>query len=54
MTPDTRLPKVMLYGRVNGSNPSGRPRKIWNDIVLSDFQNLNIRRTRKDAQNKPA
>ena len=37
---DTRLPKVMLFGQVKGSTPPGRPRKIWNDIVLSDFQML--------------
>ena len=28
--------------------------KIWNDIVLSDFQRLNIKRPYRDAQNKPA
>ena len=28
--------------------------KIWNDIVLSDFHKLNIRRPFRDAQNKPA
>ena len=54
---DTRLPrlsKVMLFGQVKGSNPPGRPRKIWNDIVLSDFQQLNIRCPYRDAQDKPA
>ena len=50
---DTRLPKVM-FGQVKGSTPPGRPRKIWNDIVLSDFQLLNITRPYRDAQNKPA
>ena len=25
---DSRLPKVMLFGQVKGSNPPGRPRKI--------------------------
>ena len=51
---DTRLPKVMLFGQVKGNPPVGRPRKIWNDIVLSDFQRLNIQRPYRDAQNKPA
>ena len=51
---DTRLPKVMLFGQVKGSTPPGRPRKTWNDIVLSDFQLLNITRPYRDAQNKPA
>ena len=37
---DNRLPKVMLFGRVKGSNP---PRKIWNDLVLFDSQQLNIK-----------
>ena len=41
---DSRLPKVMSFGKVKGSNPPGRPRKIWNDIVLSDLQQLNIKR----------
>ena len=51
-----RLPKVrvLLFGQVKGSNPPGRPRKIWNDIVLSDFQQLNIKRRYRDAQNKSA
>ena len=34
--------------------PPGRPRKIWNDIVLSDFQQLNIIRPYRHAQNKSA
>ena len=51
---DCRLPKVMLFGQVKGSHPPGRPRKIWNDIVLSDFQQLNILRPYRDAMNKPA
>ena len=44
----------MLFGQVKGSTPPGRPRKIWNDSVLSDFQLLNITRPYRDAQNKPA
>ena len=51
---DNRLPKVMLFGQVKGLKPPGRPRKIWNDIVLSDFQQLNIKRPYRDAQNKSA
>ena len=42
------------FGQVKGSKPPGRPRKIWNDIVLSDFQQLNIIRPYRDAQNKSA
>ena len=37
---DSKLPKVMLFGQVKGSKPPGRPRKFWNDIVLSDFQQI--------------
>ena len=51
---DNRLPKVMLFGQVKGSNPPGRPRKIWNDIVLSDLQQLNIKRPYRDVQHKSA
>ena len=51
---DSRLPKLMLFCQVTGSNPPGRPRKIWNDIVVSDFQQLNIKRPYRDAQNKSA
>ena len=51
---DSRLPKVMLFGQVKGSNPPGRPGKIWNDIGLSDFLQLNINRPYRDAQKKPA
>ena len=35
-------------------DPWGRPRKIWNDIVLSDLQQMNINCLHHDAQNKPA
>ena len=52
--PDTRLPKKVLYGQVKGKGVVGRPRKIWNDVLLSDTQRLNIRRPHTDAQNKSA
>ena len=39
---DTRLPKKMLHGQVKGRGVVGRPRKIWNDVLLSDTQSLNI------------
>ena len=51
---DSRLPKVMLCGQIKGSHPSGRPRKVWNDIASSDSQQFNIRCLYSDAQNKPA
>lgn len=52
--PDTRLPKKMLYGQVKGRGVVGRPRKLWNDVLLSDTHSLNIRRPHHDAQNKSA
>ena len=42
--PDTRLPKKVLYGQVKGRVVVGRPRKIWNDVLLTDTQSLNITR----------
>ena len=52
--PDTRLPKKVLYGQVKGRGVVGRPRKIWNDVLLSDTHCLNIRRPHSDAQNRSA
>ena len=36
--PDTRLPKKVMYGQVKGRGTVGRPRKIWNYVLLSDTQ----------------
>ena len=44
----------MLYGQVKGRGAVGRPRKIWNDVLLSDTQSLNITRPHSDAQKKSA
>ena len=52
--PDTRLPKKVLCGQVKDRGVVGRPRKIWNDVLLSDTQSLNITRPHSDAQNKSA
>ena len=52
--PDTRLPKKVLYGQVKGRGVVGRPREIWNDVLLSDTQSLKITRPHSDAQNKSA
>ena len=51
---DSRLPKKVLYGQVKGKRAVGRPRTIWNDVLLSDTHSLNIRRPHYDAQNKSA
>ena len=34
---DDRLTKCMLFGQVKGPGHVGKPRKIWNDVVLSDI-----------------
>ena len=52
--PNSRLPKVMMFGQVKGTKCRGRPRSIWNDVVLCDLHHLNIRRPFRDAQDKPA
>ena len=47
--PDTCLPKLVLYGQVKRRGFVGRPRKIWNNVLLSDTQSLNIARPHSDA-----
>ena len=44
----------MMFGQVEGPICVSWPRKIWNDIVLSDFQYLTITCACCDAQNNPA
>ena len=46
------MPKKILFGQVKGRGVVGRPRKIWNDVLWSDTQSLNIRRPYTVAQNK--
>ena len=43
----------MLYGQVTGPNGRGKPRTVWNDVVLSGVQKLKLNRHSCDAQNKP-
>ena len=57
----TRLQDVLcqiahgdIYGQVAISNCHGKPRTVWNDIVLSDVQLPNLNHHVDDAQNKPA
>lgn len=52
--PDTHLPKKVLYGQVKGKGVVGRPRKMWNDLVLADAHSLNSRHPYVDAQNNSA
>lgn len=40
--------------KFKGRGVVGRPRKVWNDVLLSDTQRLNIRRPHSLAQDKSA
>ena len=44
----------MLFGQVKGPGHVGKPRKILNDVVLSDIHHLSIPRPYTVAQNKSA
>ena len=41
---DDGLTKCMLFGQVKGPGRVGKPRKIWNDVVLSDIHQLSMSR----------
>ena len=53
---DDRLTKCMLLGqvKVSGRTHVGKPRKIWNDVVLSGIHQLSISRPYQVAQKKSA
>ena len=36
------MPKIALYGRVNGTRPRGRPMKRWMDNIREDCGMLNL------------
>ena len=42
-THSTCLPKGVLYGQVKGGGIVGWPRTPWNEVLLSDTQNVNMR-----------
>ena len=44
----------LLFGQVKGPGHVGKPRKIWNDVVLSDIHHLSISRPYQVAQSKSA
>jgi len=50
---DSRLPKVLMHGQ-SGQSCLGRPRTVWNNVVLSDIHKLKLKRYTRDALNKPA
>ena len=47
-----RMPKKLLFGKVKGPRPPGRPRSSFNDVALCDCQNCQIVRPYKDAQDR--
>ena len=50
--PNDRMPKKVLFGKVKGPRPPGRPRSSFNDVALRDCQNCQIGRPRRDAQDR--
>ena len=48
---DSRLPKILMHGQLVDQNCRGRPKTVWNNVVLSDIHKLN--RYTHDALNKP-
>ncbi len=48
--PNGGLPKKLLFGKVTGLRPPGRPRSIFNDVALRDCQHCRISRPDRDAQ----
>ena len=50
---DSRLPKLLMHGQLVGQNCRGRPRTVWNDVVLFDIHKLKLNRCTRDALNNP-
>jgi len=46
-----RVPNLLLYGRVEGTRPPGRPRKRWLDGLRKDFKIASI--TEREAESSP-
>jgi len=42
-----------MHGQLVGQNFRGRPRTVWNDVVLFDIHNLQLTLYTHDALNKP-
>ena len=51
--PDGRLLELLLHGQVAKQNCRGKPRTVWNNVVLSDVHKLKLNHYTRDAQNKP-
>ena len=39
---DTRLPKQLMFGQVQGKGARGRPMDSWNTIVCRDLASLGV------------
>ena len=50
---DSRSPKLLMHGQLVGQNCCGRPRTVWNDVVLFDIHKLKLNRYTRDALKKP-
>ena len=50
---DSKLPRLLMYGQLVGQNFRGRPRTVWNDVVVFDIHNLQLTLYTHDALNKP-
>ena len=46
------MPTKLLFGRVKGPRPPGRPRSIFNDVALRDCQHCQIGRPYRDVQDR--
>jgi len=38
----SRTPNILLHGRVEGTRPSGRPKKRWLDVVREDCNIISL------------
>ena len=43
----------LMHGQLVGQNCRGRPRTVWNNVVLFDIHKLKLNRYTRDALNKP-
>ena len=50
---DGILTQCMMFGQLKGSGHVGKPREIWNKVVLSDIYHVSVSCLRQVAQNKP-
>ena len=49
---DDRLPKCMVFGRVEGAKGVGKPRAMWADLLQQDLKSRGINRWFKQCQKR--